>query len=239
MNLERVGVYGGTFDPVHLGHLKVATALVELFGLDNMVFVPAFRAPHKQDQEVAPALCRFAMLVLATQNQPRHVVSTIELEQPERPYTVETLGRLSRTYGQQTKLYFVMGVDSWNEIDKWRDWETVLTMTNQIVVTRPGYEWMAEHIPPGLKQSIVDLRGSQPHEIRAAVSRETGNRVFVTDAVQVDISASAIRQSIKEQKNKEWRYRVPAQVATFIEKYRLYIGEDETRYTLRSTVVAN
>ncbi len=86
---RRIALYGGTFDPVHVGHTALARRLLELFSLDEVLFIPAHVAPHKRDREVSPALHRYAMLALATQGEERFRVSTVELDAPERPYTVE------------------------------------------------------------------------------------------------------------------------------------------------------
>ena len=94
---RRIAVYGGTFDPVHVGHAAVARSLLKLFGLDEVVFVPAFVAPHKRDRRVSPAFDRYAMLALATQSREDFRVSTVELDAPERPYTWETLSRMRET----------------------------------------------------------------------------------------------------------------------------------------------
>jgi nicotinate-nucleotide adenylyltransferase len=119
---RRIAVYGGTFDPVHVGHAAVARSLLELFGLDELLFVPAFVAPHKRDRRVSPAFDRHAMLALATQGERRLRVSTVELSAPERPYTVETLTRFREGFGETARLFFVMGADSWEEITTWREW---------------------------------------------------------------------------------------------------------------------
>jgi len=136
---RRVALYGGTFDPVHLGHLQVARRLLELFALDEVLFVPAYVAPHKRKQSVSPAVHRYAMLALATQDDERLRISTIELDAPEQPYTVETLERTRAALGDQAQLFFIMGADSWAEIGTWHQWQQVLSASNHVVVTRPGY----------------------------------------------------------------------------------------------------
>src|SRR5918997_6419075 len=113
---RRIAVYGGTFDPVHVGHEAVARNLTELFALDEVVFVPAYVAPHKRDRRVSPALDRFAMLALATQDERLFRVSAAEVNAPERPYTVDTLTHFRRGLGDRARLFFVMGADSWEEI---------------------------------------------------------------------------------------------------------------------------
>ena len=93
-NMKRIAFYGGSFDPVHNGHLAIAEELLRLFGFEEFYFVPVFHAPHKKDKQVSSVFCRYAMLTLATQIEPRIKVSTIELEAPEKPFTIETLTKL-------------------------------------------------------------------------------------------------------------------------------------------------
>ncbi|KXK02948.1 MAG: nicotinate (nicotinamide) nucleotide adenylyltransferase [Acidobacteria bacterium OLB17] len=140
----RIAFFGGSFDPPHLGHLAIAGALIRQFELDEFVFVPAFHAPHKRSAPTS-AFDRYAMLCLATQNESRISVSRIEVEMPEKPYSVETLGRLTEMLPRE-EVFFVMGADSWRDICTWRDWERLLGMTDHIVVTRPGYEIGSEHV---------------------------------------------------------------------------------------------
>src|SRR5687768_10125185 len=130
---KRIAIYGGTFDPVHLGHLEIARTVSELFEIDEFIFVPARLAPHKQHAEVSAAPDRYAMLVLATQEFPKLCVSRVELDGPGRQYTVDTLGYFQSQF-PGADLFFVMGADSWNEITSWRRWETLLSMVNHIVV---------------------------------------------------------------------------------------------------------
>ncbi len=120
---RRIALYGGTFDPVHHGHEAVARNLTGLFALDEVVFVPAYVAPHKRGRRVSPALDRYAMLALATQDERLFRVSAVELNAPGRPYTVETLTHFRRELGERARLFFVMGADSWEEITTWREWE--------------------------------------------------------------------------------------------------------------------
>lgn len=219
---RRVALYGGTFDPVHIGHMSVARALLKLFGLDELLFIPAHVAPHKREQKVTPALYRFAMLALATQGEARMSVSTVELDAPERPYTVETLARLKQECGKDARLFFVMGADSWAEIKTWREWERVLLATNHIVMARPGYDLDPSHVTDEIRERIVDLRGFEHDRIARAVEEEEAEKIYVTDAVRMDVSATAVRQLVRAGRALDWPRLVPQPVAEFIEKYRLY-----------------
>ncbi len=214
---RKIAFFGGSFDPPHNGHLAIAHVLTAEFGLDEFVFIPAFHAPHKRDKKPTSAFHRFAMLALATIDEPRIVVSKMELDVPERPYTFETLGRLISEL-TETRIFFVIGADSWTDITTWREWETVLTMVDIIVVTRPDYNIGFEHVTDAIRDRIVDLRadGINPDTID-----ETGTSIFITDEVQVDVSATEIRRSLRDGRM-DWRAGVPDEVAKYIEKYELY-----------------
>lgn len=220
--MKRIALYGGTFDPVHNGHIAVARELLRLFALDEVLFIPAFVAPHKRAREVTPALQRYAMLALATQAEPQLRISSVELDEPAKPYTVETLARMQAQLGAETRLFFVMGADSWMEIRTWREWERVLGLTNHVVVTRPGYELSAEHVTPAIRQKVVDLRGLEPLEVARKIDAGEGAMIYVTDAVLMDVSATEIRQLASEGRSREVAELVPPTVAEFVEKYKLY-----------------
>lgn len=218
---RRIGLYGGTFDPVHDGHLTLARALVTSFALDEVRFIPAYSAPHKRQQHTTPALQRYAMLALATRNDPGLRVSMIELEAPARPYTVETLSVVRAVEAPETRLFFIMGADSWAEIDTWREHERLLGMTDHIVVTRPGFSCSSEHVSASIRERVIDLQRADPGAIGAALERDGGPNIFLTDVAFTGVSATAIRRAVGEERS-DWREQVPAEVAEFIEKYGLY-----------------
>jgi nicotinate-nucleotide adenylyltransferase len=219
---KRIALYGGTFDPIHVGHLAIAGALLKLFALDEVLFIPAHVAPHKRGSKVTPGWHRYAMLALATQGEARLRISTVELDAPEKPYTVETLARLAREQGQDARLFFIMGADSWSEITTWREWEQVLTLTDHIVVTRPGYELETSHVTREISERLLDLRGKSQVKIATAISEGENARIFVTDAVLMDVSATGIRRAVREGRDTEWLALVPPPVAEYMKKYMLY-----------------
>lgn len=212
---KKIAFYGGSFDPVHKGHIAIGDALLRQFGLDEFVFIPAFHAPHKLDRIPTSAYDRYAMLCLATQGREDISVSRMEFDMPERPYSIETLGRLNEIYpGDQ--IFFVMGADSWMDIRTWREWEKVLSVSDHIVVTRPGYEIGFDHVTDEIRERIIDLRGGLRPETDSDV-----NHIFITDAVSMDISATEIRGKIGTN-DPAWRDDVPGEVANYIEKYQIY-----------------
>jgi nicotinate-nucleotide adenylyltransferase len=214
---KRIAIYGGTFDPVHSGHLQIARKVLQLFAIDEFLFVPARVAPHKFDREISSPLHRFAMLALATRADPRLCISSFELERDERQYTVDTLFHFRSQLGASVDLFFVMGADSWAEITSWREWQRLLTLANLIVVTRPGHEFSAEHVGPVTASDVLDLRGlTEVYQERGA------QKIFVTDAVMLDVSATAVRTAARENLRDSLEKLVPLEVADYIRKYKLY-----------------
>lgn len=228
--MKRIAFYGGSFDPLHNGHLTIARKLIRLFKLDEVVFVPAFHAPHKKDKNPTSAFHRYAMLCLATNGLPNIKISKMELDAPTKPYTVETLLRLKDEL-TDTQIFFVMGADSWAEITTWREWEKVLTLVNIIVVTRPAYPIGFMHITREIRERIIDLRGKiqdsrfkvqslKPETLNLELGTEK-EQIYITDIVNLDISATEIRRKMRE-KEYDWRELVPNEVAKYIEKYDIY-----------------
>ncbi len=216
--MNKIAFYGGTFDPVHCGHITVASRLVDLFSLDEFIFLPAYHAPHKTNTTPTSAYHRFAMLTLATANKPKMRVSTLELDHAEKRYSVDTLAEIS-VQNPGSHIFFVMGADSWTDILTWRDWEKVLLMTNHIVVARPGYPINFEHVTDAVRDRIVDMRRG------AAKSNDnltSSPRIYITDAVEVDVSATEIRADVREDDRLDRAGDVPVEVAKYIEKYELY-----------------
>ena len=221
---KRIALYGGTFDPVHAGHLEVARRVLKLFEIEKVLFIPAQMAPHKIGRPVTEPIHRYAMLALATQDDPQLTISTFELDAPDRRYTVDTVGHFQRVLGDSTELFFIMGADSWSEITTWREWERLLSMTNHIVVTRPGYDPAATHVG-ALEARIVDLRGvSTPPR-----NHEVGKKIFFTDVVMNNISATNIRRLASEGHFGELTGLVPGPVLEYIKKYGIYRELNEAK----------
>jgi nicotinate-nucleotide adenylyltransferase len=228
---RRIAVYGGTFDPVHVGHEAVARNLSELFALDEFVFVPAYVAPHKRERRVSPALDRYAMLALATQAERLFRVSTAEITKPERPYTVETLTSFRESLGETARLFFVMGADSWEEITTWREWERVLGLTDQLVVTRPGYELPTGHVTEAVRERIVDVRGAGRGGVEEELRKGGGPRVYLTDAANVRAAATDVRAAVARGDWESLGALVAPAVAEYIRKYGLYRETDGTEFS--------
>ncbi|MEP7340033.1 MAG: nicotinate-nucleotide adenylyltransferase [Acidobacteriota bacterium] len=216
---QRIAIYGGTFDPIHNGHWQVAKAILDSFAMDRLLFVPAFVPPHKRGQQISSPFHRMAMLAVATAGEPRMFVSPVELEAPERPYTVQTLDRLRAEF-DNAQLFFVMGADSFRDVATWREHDRLLAEYDVIVATRPGYQDddanVGAHLSPELRTKLVDLRGGRmPSEENFAAPH-----VYLTNYVEVDVSATEVREAARQSKG--LTAYVPPRIAAYIEKYRLY-----------------
>ncbi len=218
---KRIALYGGTFDPVHFGHLEIARRVSELFEIEQVLFIPAQVAPHKLGRPVTAPLHRYAMLALATQEDPSLAISTFEIEELNRRYTIDTLSHFSATLGANAELFFIMGADSWAEIATWREWQRLLTVTNHIVVSRPGFELES---PEEVKDRIVDMRGQQ-----SLKANDDGRspKIYLTDVVMRDVSATQIRGLAARQKFEDLKSLLPRAVAHYIEKYGIYQESNE------------
>ena len=219
---ERIALYGGTFDPVHAGHVEVARRVLKLFEIEKVLFIPAQMAPHKIGRPVTEPIHRYAMLALATQDDPKLAISTYELDASDRRYTVETVEHFQSALGHSTELFFIMGADSWSEITTWREWKRLLTSANHIVVTRPGYEPVTTHVG-AISERVVDVRGSQSPPI------ERAKKIYLTDVVMKDVSATNIRRLASAGRADELTGLVPGPVLEYIKKYRIYRELNEAK----------
>lgn len=212
----RIGLLGGTFDPVHRGHLEIARAAAANFHLDRVYFIPAGRPPHKPSAPRASAWHRYAMLVLATRDTDNFFVSTIELETAEVAYTVDTVTALRRIFPLETEFHLILGADSFEEITQWKDYERLLALTHLIVMARPGYTLTADHLPQRWREGVVDSLGDTPGRVEGTADR----RIFFCRTVFCEVSATAIRQALHRGES-IIRFVTP-EVARYIAKYGLY-----------------
>ena len=202
-----------------MGHIEIARAIAANFEMDRLLLIPAARPPHKRADSISDVYHRYAMAVLATIDDPRIMVSTVEMEAPDRPYTFETVERLKTAYGPQARLFLIIGADSFEEIHTWREPARLFDETDIIVTARPGCEIRASRLPAGSCSKIIDLRGRE-NAIDYAEGEDSRRSVYLTDYVKRDISSTEVRQRIREGRSIDGL--VPSEVVGYIEKYEIY-----------------
>ncbi|GAA2088969.1 MULTISPECIES: nicotinate-nucleotide adenylyltransferase [Brevibacterium] len=146
---RRVGVMGGTFDPIHHGHLVAASEAAATFDLDEVVFVPTGRPWQKSESRVTAAEHRYLMTVIATASNPRFTVSRVDIDRGGQTYTIDTLTDLREVYGEQTDLYFITGADALEQILSWKDADVLFSLAHFVGVSRPGHDLSGDGLPEG------------------------------------------------------------------------------------------
>lgn len=160
----KIGILGGTFDPVHNGHMYLAEKICKRLSLDKLIFIPTYIPPHKKGAKVTQARHRYNMLKLAVSGSKIFKLSDMEIKRKGRSYSVETLRRLSRRYGRTAEFFFITGSDSLGELYKWKNLEEILKLCKFVVVERPGFE--TREPPEGLIYIKVKAKDISATEIR-------------------------------------------------------------------------
>jgi nicotinate-nucleotide adenylyltransferase len=197
----RVGILGGTFDPVHLGHLIIAEESRVQLRLDQVIFTPAGQPWLKNRQPVSPAHHRLRMVELAVASNPFFRVSSSEMDRSGPTYTVDTLEELQRSLGRDARLYFIVGMDVVEQFHRWKEPEKLLELCNLVVVSRPGHQ----------RIDINSLVGQYP---------QAGERLILLTVPRIEISSTGIRRRVSE--GISIRYLVPEAVEEYILEHRLY-----------------
>jgi nicotinate-nucleotide adenylyltransferase len=221
--MRRIGVFGGTFDPVHNGHLGPAALALATFGFDELVFIPAGDPPHKQGEPLTPFSHRFAMLTLATQADDRLLVSDIERRRRGPTYTVDTL-RLLREQHRADRLFFLMGSDSFAQITTWRRWEELAELAELVVLHRATAwgEALTAQAPGLLRRCAETVTPGAPWSGGGA----RRPRVYLLDHEPFPVSATELRARVRA--GRPIDELVPAPVHRYIVKYHLYRSSGET-----------
>ena len=139
MKKRRIGLLGGTFDPIHLGHLLTADFVLKALDLEQIIFIPANHPPHKTNLQVTPAQDRYIMTILATTHNPRFRVSDMEIKREGLSYTIDTIKEFVKEYGEQVEFYFILGADAIADLEKWEKFEDLLKLCFFVAATRPGF----------------------------------------------------------------------------------------------------
>ncbi len=202
---KKIGIMGGTFNPVHHGHLVTAQEALDQFGLDEVIFIPTGDPPHKIEDLLAHAEDRYLMTVIATSSNSSFFVYRIEIDREGKSYTIDTVKELRRLFGSGSELYFVTGADAILEILTWKNTREIVTLAKFIAATRPGYDLSK------IKELKTTLFDSDD---------EADRRIFIMEIPALAISSTDIRQRIKI--GRPVNYLVPEGVNNYILKHGLY-----------------
>ena len=219
----KIALFGGTFDPVHLGHLAMARTAADKFGLGRIYFVPADLPPHKQKRKLIDFQHRFAMLALATADDPRFVASLLDAHTGQPNYSIDTVRRLKSTLKKNDKLYFLIGIDAFKDIATWRQPEELLAEVEFIVVSRPGYSLadVGRALPESLRPTDLMMRAMRRQQTDGTIAL-MGATIHLLGEVREKVSSTQIRTAASKSVKQLSRY-VPPLVAEYIKKEHLYV----------------
>jgi nicotinate-nucleotide adenylyltransferase len=205
MTKSKIGVLGGTFDPIHLGHLIVAEDIREKLGLREMLIIPAGRPwlKLKEEKPISAAEHRLAMVRLAIASNPYFKVSTLEIDRPGISYSIDTVLELKAKLGAKAEIYFIVGPDALAELPRWKDPGRLVEICQVVEIGRPGHAQADLHT---LESSIPGV----------------SQRIMLVDVPQIDISATEIRKRVTQ--GLSIRYLVPEEVEKYIVENRLYLS---------------
>ncbi|MCH7760184.1 nicotinate-nucleotide adenylyltransferase [candidate division TA06 bacterium] len=198
--MSRLGVFGGTFDPIHSGHLRVAEEVRNYLHLEKILFLPSFRPPHKLEEEISEAQTRYEMVVLALEDHPQFEVSDMEIRKGGISFTVETLTVLRKSC-PKTELFLIMGIDQLIEMETWKDPKTIFQLAHVVVMSRPGYK----------REKIVDRR---PETL------EWQSKMLWVEVSPIEISSTMIRERIR--RSEPVQDLLPQKVEDYILQKGLY-----------------
>jgi len=202
---KKIGIMGGTFNPIHHGHLVTAQEALSQFKLDMVIFIPTGDPPHKIENEVASAEDRYIMTVIATSSNSNFFVSRMEIDRKGKSYTIDTVRQLKKIYGSSSLLYFITGADAILEILTWKNTGEIVSLCKFIAATRPGYNL----------SRIEDLRKRLFGNTGA-----DGNKIYIMEIPALSISSTDIRSRVKH--NRPIDYLLPEGVSNYILKHGLY-----------------
>lgn len=212
----KTGILGGTFNPIHNAHLRIAEEARDVFHLDKVIFIPAATPPHKPLVGELSFASRLEMVRLAIADNPTFSASDMEGQRGGRSYSIDTLRALKEEFPDD-QLYFIVGADSFNDISTWREYTAIFTLCNVICVQRPGstIKSLAKALPVAMApQFCYDSAAKR-------LNHSSGHCVYALDGVLLDISSSHIRQLVRGRRS--IRYLVPDAVDHYIKEQRLYV----------------
>lgn len=211
----QIGLFGGTFDPIHYGHLRSIEEIRERFALKRVWFIPTSVPPHKQEKEILPFVHRFEMVLRALKDNDVMVASDIEAKKSGTSYSIETI-RHFRECSSTSSLFFILGIDAFSEITTWKDYQEAISICNFIITTRPGFneEEFIKFLP-------LEISGQFCYNsVKKGYKHPSGTHLFFENITGLFISASEIRKLVKE--GKSIKYLLPGEVEEYIREKGLY-----------------
>ena len=212
---KKVGLLGGTFDPVHCGHIEIASRVLEKFNLDSILFIPAATPPHKHDHAITPFAIRREMLEEAVKQYDDFYVTALEAEISGPSFTIDTLRRLRNKLRDDVFLMFIIGMDAFRDIATWKDYRELPDLADFAIINRPGYDFSA------LDAIICDLPGYFFDPQRGAwISAQSQGALYPVPVADMDISSTEIREKVRNRQS--IGNEVPESVASLIVSHSLY-----------------
>jgi nicotinate-nucleotide adenylyltransferase len=192
----RIGILGGTFDPVHNGHIYLAEKSCAKLRLDKIIFIPSYLPPHKKGVKVTSARHRFNMLKLAIHGNKKFKISDMEIRRRGRSYSVETLRRLRKKYGQKAELFFITGSDSLKELDKWKNLLEILRLCRFVVAERPGFK--IKNPPKAFVALKINAKNISATDIRNRIKTNKPLGQLIPSLVKAYVYSKDVYQSVRE-----------------------------------------
>ncbi|MEM7009039.1 MAG: nicotinate-nucleotide adenylyltransferase [Thermodesulfobacteriota bacterium] len=218
---KRVGLFGGTFDPIHFGHLRAAEEIWQILKLDKIVFIPSAAPPHKENSNISSSDDRLEMIRLAISSTSYFEISQYELNSGKPSYTINTLEHFTKTE-PDTEFYFILGNELFNHIDTWEDYERLFQLTNFAVITRPGFSQEGNNkVPLALKEDFRYHNGIE--NVISYTNQATGKDIVFIEIKGIEISSTDIRAFVKSKQS--IKYLLPHNVEKYILSEKLYFGE--------------
>jgi nicotinate-nucleotide adenylyltransferase len=214
---RRLGLFGGTFNPIHYGHLRAAEEVCEALALHRLWFIPAGHPPHKTTPAITPFEVRLEMSRLAVGDHPVMSVSDLEGRRPGRSYSIETLRQIRREVGPAWELYFILGLDAILEIATWKDYKDLFTLSHFVVLDRPGYD--RQRLGKVLLGEVHPL--FRPLQMERSFQHPSGHNVVLQETTLMDISGTGIREMVHH--GRSIRYLLPEAVREYIITHKLYL----------------
>jgi nicotinate-nucleotide adenylyltransferase len=214
-----VGILGGSFDPIHLGHLRSAEEVREALSLERVYFVPANQPPHKPERRLADGRHRLAMVERAIADNSSLRVSSIEIDRGGTSYSIDTLASFA-TIEPNAALYFIVGIDTFGEMQTWKDAVRLFELASVVVTSRPprSIDRSIEHLPVAAREAFCYDPATLSYRHRS------GTRLLFLPITGIDVSATAVRERVR--RGQSIRYLVPAEVERYVREHQLYGSGD-------------